>query len=178
MWYYITPFGTISAHWFHWWQSGVWRHPTTSLLGDFWINFKPPVAICLGLYCTELVGSRPLPINFFVMDVSGISSDLLDYCPCRRSLEGTRNGEHLSLSPCIHPCVHLSGFPTIFCNLIQTWYYWMSFLNGFSFGSHWPNFRSLVVQKWLKLVVSDCYLKNYSHNTIQTWCLHLLGECS
>ena len=28
------------------------------------------------------------------------------------------------------------------------------------------------------MVVSDCYLKKYSHNQIQTWCVHLLGECS
>ena len=27
-------------------------------------------------------------------------------------------------------------------------------------------------------MVSDCYLKKYSHNIIQTWCLHLLGQCS
>ena len=32
--------------------------------------------------------------------------------------------------------------------------------------------------KWLNMVVSDHYLKKYSYNTIQTWCVHLLGECS
>ena len=28
------------------------------------------------------------------------------------------------------------------------------------------------------MVVSDHYLKKYSHDPIQTWCVHLLGECS
>ena len=28
------------------------------------------------------------------------------------------------------------------------------------------------------MVVSDHYLKKYSYNPIQTWCIHLLGECS
>ena len=28
------------------------------------------------------------------------------------------------------------------------------------------------------MVVSDPYLKKYSHNPIQTWCVHLLGDCS
>ena len=56
--------------------------------------------------------------------------------------------------------------------------YWVSVQNGFAFGPHWRNFGPLVATKCLKLVVSDCYLKKYSHNTIQTLCLHLLGECS
>ena len=46
------------------------------------------------------------------------------------------------------------------------------------FGPRWPNFGPLVATKWLKMVVSDHYLKKYSHNPIQTWCVHLLGECS
>ena len=31
---------------------------------------------------------------------------------------------------------------------------------------------------WVKMVVLDHYLKKYSRNPNQTWCLHLLGECS
>ena len=38
----------------------------------------------------------------------------------------------------------------------------------------WP----LVATKWLKMVVSDHYLEKCSCNPIQTWCVHLLCECS
>ena len=86
--------------------------------------------------------------------------------------------------------------------------YWVSVQNWFTFGPCWPNSGPLVATKWmkmvfsnhylkkysrnptqtwcvhslapkwLKLVVSDCYLEKYSHNTIQTWCVYLLDECS
>ena len=32
--------------------------------------------------------------------------------------------------------------------------------------------------KWVKMLVSDHYQKKYSHNTIQTCGIHLIGECS
>ena len=54
----------------------------------------------------------------------------------------------------------------------------MSVQNLFALRPHWPNFGPLVVTKWLEIVVSDHYLKNCSPNRIQTWCVHLLGECS
>ena len=53
--------------------------------------------------------------------------------------------------------------------------YWLSVQNWFAFGPCWPNFGYLVATKWLKMVVSDCYLKKYSHNIIQSCCLHLCG---
>ena len=55
---------------------------------------------------------------------------------------------------------------------------WVSVQNWFAFRPRWPNFGPLVAKKWLKMVVSDHYLKKYSHNPIQTWYLHLLGDCS
>ena len=39
---------------------------------------------------------------------------------------------------------------------------------------YWPKNYS----NWVKMVVSDHYLKKCSCNSIQTWCVHLLGECS
>ena len=40
------------------------------------------------------------------------------------------------------------------------------------------HFGPLVATKWLKIVVSDHYVKKYSRNPVETWCVHLLGECS
>ena len=59
------------------------------------------------------------------------------------------------------------------CKLI-----WWVFRIDLLLGHIGQNFGPLVATRGLKLVVSDCYLQNYSQSTIQTWCLHLLGECS
>ena len=56
--------------------------------------------------------------------------------------------------------------------------YWVSVQKWFAFWPCWPKFGPLLATKWLKFGVSDHYLEKYSHNRIQTWCLHLLGECS
>ena len=56
--------------------------------------------------------------------------------------------------------------------------YWASVQNWFVFWPCWPDFGPLVAIKWLKMVVSNHYLKKYSRNPIQTWCVQLLGECS
>ena len=55
---------------------------------------------------------------------------------------------------------------------------WVSLQNWVAFGPRWLNFGSLVATKWLKIVISDHYLKKYSCKLIQTRCVHLLGECS
>ena len=55
---------------------------------------------------------------------------------------------------------------------------WLSDHNWFTFGSRWPNFGPLVATKWLKMVISDHYLKKYSCNPIPTLYVHLLGDCS
>ena len=54
----------------------------------------------------------------------------------------------------------------------------MSDQNWFAFWPCWPNFGPLMATKWLKIVVSDHYLKKYSCKPIQTCCVHLFGECS
>ena len=51
-------------------------------------------------------------------------------------------------------------------------------LSWYAFGLRLPNFSPLVATKWLKMAVSGLYLKHYSHNPMQTWCVHLFGECS
>ena len=56
--------------------------------------------------------------------------------------------------------------------------YWVSVQKWFAFWPRWLNFGPLVATKWPKMVVSDHYQKKYSRNPIQTWCVHLLGECS
>ena len=56
--------------------------------------------------------------------------------------------------------------------------YLVSVQNWFAFRAHWPNFGPLVATKLLKMVVSDHYLEKYSHNPIQTWCVHVLDDCS
>ena len=60
------------------------------------------------------------------------------------------------------------------CHAIQfklgVYTYWVSVQNWFAFGPWWPNVGPLVATKWLKMVVSDHYLKKYSHNPS--------GECS
>ena len=75
------------------------------------------------------------------------------------------------------------GFPTIIWKSIHTIQfklseYWVTVQNWFAFWPCWQNFGPLVATKWPKMVVSDHYLKKYSHNPIQTWCVHLLGDCS
>ena len=56
--------------------------------------------------------------------------------------------------------------------------YCASVQNWLTFWPRWSNFGPLVATKWLKMVVSDHYLKKHSSNPIQTWCVHLFGECS
>ena len=88
---------------------------------------------------------------------------------------------------CLSSCNHL-------CNILLYWtaLYWHSTvftqsnsnlvctLIGWLFKSDslLGHVGQILAQKWLKLVVSDCSLKKYSLNIIQTWCLHLLGQCS
>ena len=62
-------------------------------------------------------------------------------------------------------------------NLMCTLIGWLS-RNDFTFWPRWPNFVPLVATKWLKMVVSDHYLNKYSRKPNQTWCVHLLGDCS
>ena len=93
----------------------------------------------------------------------------------------------VSFLPSVRPSVR-PGFSTItwksyhainFKFGVCIWY--VSVQNWFAFGRRWPNFGPLVAKnyfKWVKLVVSDHYMKNYLHNPIQTCCPHLLGECS
>ena len=50
--------------------------------------------------------------------------------------------------------------------------YLVSVKKWFALGQRWPHFSPLVANKWLKMVVSDRYLKKYSCNPIQTWCVH------
>ena len=88
---------------------------------------------------------------------------------------------------CLSSCNHL-------CNILLYWtaLYWHSTvftqsnsnlvctLIGWLFKSDslLGHIGQILAQKGLRLVVSDCYLKKCSHNIIQTWCLHLLGQCS
>ena len=55
--------------------------------------------------------------------------------------------------------------------------YWVNVQNSYALGPRWPNFGHLVATKWLKMVVSKHYLEKYPCNSIQTWCVHFLGEC-
>ena len=55
---------------------------------------------------------------------------------------------------------------------------WVSVQIWFAFRPCCPNSGPLVAHKWLELLVSDCFLKKYSCNTIESWFLHLLVECS
>ena len=55
--------------------------------------------------------------------------------------------------------------------------YWVNVQNTYALGPRWPNFGLLVATKWLKMVVSKHYLERYPCNSIQTWCVHFLGEC-
>ena len=72
------------------------------------------------------------------------------------------------------PTIIVKSIHTIQCKL-GVYTYWVSVQNWFALGA---NFGPLVATKWLKMVVSDHYLKKYSHNPIQTWCVLLLCECS
>ena len=56
--------------------------------------------------------------------------------------------------------------------------YWVTVQNRFSFWPCWPNFGPVVATKWLKMVVSNHFLKKYLRNPTKIWCLHLLGGCS
>ena len=55
--------------------------------------------------------------------------------------------------------------------------YWVSVQNWFTFGPRWPNFGPHGAWKWVKMLPSDHYQKKCSCNPIQTFCVHLLGEC-
>ena len=71
----------------------------------------------------------------------------------------------------------------VLLNLIQTWgihllgecsemiRFWATL------AQFWPS-SGQKKWKWIEMVISDHYLKKYSHNPTQTWCVHLLGECS
>ena len=76
-------------------------------------------------------------------------------------------------------------FPTIIWKSIHTIKFklgvytrWVTVQNWIGFRPWWPNFGPLVTKKWLKIMVSHHYLKKYPGNLIQTWCLHLSGDCS
>ena len=104
-----------------------------------------------------------------------ISEPMLDYCPRRRCREGTWEW-WASVRACMHLTVR-QGFPTVIWKSNRS----INFKFGVCicwFGPSWSNFRPLVDRKWLNMVVSDHILKKYSCHPIQTWCVHLLGECS
>ena len=79
-----------------------------------------------------------------------------------KRLKMGQNGGFRSLSE----KVFTQSYSNLMCTLIG-WVFRIHINNG-----------PLVTTKWLEMVVSDHYLKKYSHNPIQTWCVHLLGECS
>ena len=56
--------------------------------------------------------------------------------------------------------------------------YWVSVQKWFAFWSRWPDFGPILATKLLKMVISDHCLKKYSCDPIQTWCVHLFGECA
>ena len=76
-------------------------------------------------------------------------------------------------------------FPTIIWKTIyaiqfkiSVYTYWVSVQKWFAFWSCWPDFGPVLVTKWLRMMVSDHYMKNHSRNPIQTLWVHILGEYS
>ena len=87
-------------------------------------------------------------------------------------------------------------FPTFIWKSISTIHfkrgvctYCVSVQNWFAFWPRWPNFGPLVTIKWLKVVVSDHYVKSIimwnndnDHNELldlfQIWCAHWLARSS
>ena len=64
----------------------------------------------------------------------------------------------------------------VISNLVYAFVRWVA---RFAFGWRWSNFGPLVAKKRPKIgriVALDHYLNKYSHNTIQTWHVNLLGE--
>ena len=81
----------------------------------------------------------------------------------------TENGSKCWFSTIISDGIHPIQFKLVLYTC------WVSVQNWLAFGPCWPNFGPLVAPKWLKLVVSERYLKRYTRNPIQTQCVHLLG---
>ena len=96
------------------------------------------------------------------------SAKLAQFCPSS-GLKMTENGGFQPLSD----KVFMQSNSNMVCTLI----WWV-----FRIDSLWDHigqkFGPLVATKWLKMGVSNHYLKKYSRNPIQTWFVHLFGECS
>ena len=97
-----------------------------------------------------------------------------------------RNGEHPRVCPSVRPSVW--GFQPssgkvlthLLSNFVCT-FLWLSVQNWIAFGRRWPKFGPLVAKKWLKIGKNRGFRplsKNNSHNPIQTFLVHLLGEYS
>ena len=84
-------------------------------------------------------------------------------------LEMGQNGGFLPLSE--------KQFTESNLNLVCTLFGWV--FRNYSLLGHVGQILALKWPKnWLKMLVSDHYLKKYSHNPIQTRCVHLLGVCT
>ena len=79
--------------------------------------------------------------------------------------------------------VFTQSISNLLCTLMW-WVFRIDLLLGHIGQNHWTNFDSLVATKWLKIVVSNHYLKKYQyvegwlHNLFQTWCSQWLEGSS
>ena len=111
----------------------------------------------LQTWCVHLLGE--------CSELISVGATLVQYWPS--------SGQKMSENCCFWP---LSGklFAQSNSNFVCTLYtYLVSLEKWFHLVPCWPDFCPLVALKWLKMVVSDHYLKNYSLNPVQTWCVHL-----
>ena len=140
-------------------------------------------------FCVICFDSLYLLIPFGRHPLALLSSQIVIFIfPTDEVGRGHRNVERPSVHPCVHASV-LPGFPIIIWNSnnsINFWFglciCWVSVQNWFAFwamlAQFWPSSVQNKDWKWVKMVVSNHYLRKYSDNPIQTWCVHLLGACS
>ena len=101
-------------------------------------------------WCVHLLGDCSELISF--------SATLAKFCPSI--------GQKMTKKWCFLTIIWKSIHTNHFKLVVYT--YWVTVHNWFAFRPRWPNFGPLVAKKSLKMVVSDHYLKKYSHNPIQT----------
>ena len=115
------------------------------------------------------------PSQTWSVHLSGECSELICFWAMLSKFwpsSGQKMTENVGFQPLYEKNIHAIEF------ILGVYTYLVSFQNWFTFGPRWPNLGPLVATKWLKMVVSDRYMKKYSCNPIQTWSVHLLGECS
>ena len=144
--------------------------------GPHWLNFSPLVPkILLKVVVSDHHGENYSlnPIETWCVYFLCESSEMIWFGPCCPSFGLLVAPKWLKMMFFYQSAKLIIQSTSV---LVYTLVGWVFRIHSF-FGP-WTNFGPLVAKKLLKMVVSDHYLKNYSLNLVETWCVHLFGESS